>query len=332
MAAARARINQFLYNRILGHFPREITLAFAYGSGAFKQLGNVSKDNMLDFIFIVDDPKEWHQKNIAQNRSHYSALASLGADRITSIQDGLGANVYFNTLVECEHRLIKYGVVKTDTLRNELINWNNLYLSGRLHKPVHVIKRAQNRALYHAMRRNQQSAVYTSLLLLPERFTEEELFTTITGLSYSGDFRMVVGENKNKVSNIVKPNLREFRKYYHDMMDTTENIHWHKQNGYIEQDCSPAALFSHMSALPRNLQLHVCRLAGSRNEDHLDVLRRVARDGACKDYIHKGVQRIVATSSLSQSIKGIFTAGLVKTVKYSKQKLMKQWQGGSETR
>ncbi|XP_054752297.2 phosphatidate cytidylyltransferase, mitochondrial-like [Lytechinus pictus] len=329
--ASAVRVNQ-LYNRILGRFPREISLAFAYGSGAFKQLGNDNKDNMLDFIFVVDNPEEWHRKNIQENRKHYSSLAALGHDRIAAIQDRLGAGVYFNTLVECESRLIKYGVVKTDTLVQELINWNNLYLSGRLHKPVHVIKRMQNSALYNAMRRNQQSAVYTSLLLLPEQFSEEELFITIAGLSYSGDFRMVVGENKNKVANIVKPNLQTFRKYYHDMMDNTENTHWNKQSSSIEQDCSPAALFSHMSALPKNLQRQICRLEGSKTEDHLDVLRRLARDRQCKEYIHKGVQRIVATSSLSQSIKGIFTAGFSKTLTYSKQKLMKQWQGGRKKR
>ena len=55
-----------------------------------------------------------------------------------------------------------------------------------------------------------------------------------------------------------------------------------------QQDCSPAALFSHMCALPKNLQHQICRLVGSRTEDPIDVLRRLARDKACKEYIHKG--------------------------------------------
>ena len=45
---------------------------------------------------------------------------------------------------------------------------------------------------------------------------------------------MIVGENKNKVSNLVKPNLAEFKQLYHDMLDTTENIHWHKESGRVE--------------------------------------------------------------------------------------------------
>ena len=31
---------------------------------------------------------------------------------------------------------IKYGVVTMDSLCKDLIEWNTLYLSGRMHKPV----------------------------------------------------------------------------------------------------------------------------------------------------------------------------------------------------
>lgn len=61
---------------------------------------------------------------------------------------------------------------------------------------------------------NLASALRTALLLLPESFTEVQLFEEIAGLSYRGDFRMKVGENPLKVRNIVSAQLDSFRSLY----------------------------------------------------------------------------------------------------------------------
>lgn len=61
---------------------------------------------------------------------------------------------------------------------------------------------------------NLASALRAALLLLPEEFTEIELFEEIAGLSYRGDFRMRVGENPHKVRNIVAAQLPAFRSLY----------------------------------------------------------------------------------------------------------------------
>ena len=49
---------------------------------------------------------------------------------------------------------------------------------------IHVIRNDARVRL--AQETNRKSALQTALLLLPERFTDEELFLTITGLSYTG--------------------------------------------------------------------------------------------------------------------------------------------------
>ena len=89
---------------------------------------------------------------------------------------------------------IKYGVISTAALLEDLNEWTTLYVSGRLHKPVRLLMEPSGEysaALSQALRMNLHHALRVSALLLPERFDEMQLFSTIAGLSYTGDVRMV---------------------------------------------------------------------------------------------------------------------------------------------
>lgn len=127
---------------------------------------------------------------------------------------------------------MKYGCISIDALCRDLLDWETLYISGRTQKPVrpcHLVYQSfcflilfdtQVRILVDdarvrlANQVNLASALRTSLLLLPSEFTELELYETIAGLSYRGDFRMKVGENPQKVRNIVRAQLNNFRSLY----------------------------------------------------------------------------------------------------------------------
>lgn len=93
---------------------------------------------------------------------------------------------------------MKYGVISRKKFLEDLLDWKYLYVAGRLHKPVLMLKSYPH--IDHAILRNRENAVRTALLLLPSKFTEVDLYLTIAGLSYLGDPRMGVGENPKKVS------------------------------------------------------------------------------------------------------------------------------------
>ncbi len=319
-----------LFQRILTNFPRKhMRLVFAYGSGVFQQQGHkdMSK-NMIDFIFVVDNSIAWHTENLARNGSHYSFLKYIsGPKAISLIQEKLGAHVYFNTLVPCEDRIVKYGVISTNDFRDDLLDWDTLYISGRLHKPVNIVYENNIAELTPDLHTNLASAVHTSLLMLPESFSEEQLFCTITGLSYSGDFRMKVGEDKNKIANIVRPNMERFRALYGTILDIDEHLHWNKSLGRFEQSLGNVSQYHHLNLLPKLVQNG---LVNHRNRDGNfrdveDVLFGLAHDSECSDLVSQAVSNIVKRSSITQSLKGIFTAGLSKSVKYSWSKLKKMW-------
>lgn len=320
------------YRRILSLFPQDISLAFAYGSAVFRQTGTSQGQmgkNMLDFIFAVDDPVTWHTMNLIDNRKHYSLLKYLGPKQISIVQNDYGAGVYFNTLVPTDERVIKYGVVSTDTLIDDLLHWRTLYVAGRLHKPVNILLQNDSGKLQTALERNLKSAVTASFLMLPESFSEEDLFLQIAGLSYSGDFRMVIGEDRSKISNIVKENTHHFRKLYNNILQECPQVVYKPQQGRLEVDKSPEGQFTQLMALPRTLQQQITRLVDppGKNRDVEEILLQVAQDPDCGSVVQQGISSIVKTSSITQSAKGIATAGLVKTVVYSVKKLRKMWRG-----
>ena len=237
--------------QILWKFRAPIRYAFAYGSGVFPQSsGKTSGDSqlhpsppeaivkmqdgnqkMIDFIFGVSYSQHWHSLNLQEHRNHYSAVGSLGSYAVSKIQDSFGAGVYFNPYVTVNGTLIKYGVVNLDTLCKDLSEWNTLYLAGRLQKPVKILR--DNPAVRLANQVNLIAAVRTALLLLPEEFTERELYSTIAGISYMGDPRMTIGgDDPRKVENIVKHQLSNFRRLYAPLIDNLPNI------SFVDSACS----------------------------------------------------------------------------------------------
>jgi mitochondrial translocator assembly and maintenance protein 41 len=144
---------------------------------------------------------------------------------------------------------IKYGVTSVDSLCSDLLNWNSLYLAGRMHKPLRIIKDDARVRLTQQV--NLTSAVRAALLTLPAEFSETQLFETIAGISYSGDPRMVLpGENRGKVGNIVRKQGPQFRELYYRLVTGLPGVDWPVDSSTIRQDTSPLARVAHLKKLP----------------------------------------------------------------------------------
>lgn len=318
-----------ILHKIVSHFSDGVALAFAYGSGVFKQQGNVSAGNMIDFVFVVEDSRDWHKNNLKSNPGHYSSLGRFGCNAVVTVQDRFGAGVYYNTLVPCEGRVIKYGTIDRSNFLRDMNDWEWLYISGRLHKPVQVLAKKKDSEISSALKTNLSSAVSAALLCLPESFTEEDFYMNIAGLSYAGDFRMIIGEDRSKVQNLVRSNLEAFRELYTPLLTSSTDLHYTAKNSLFNQNTEADRTYALLKSLPRKLQRGIFRsVKVSYVSNPESVPYDIAKDRAkCSILVRQGVASIVRSSSISQSAKGVLSAGFLKTCVYSGEKLRKMLRG-----
>lgn len=266
---------------------RGVAFAFAYGSSVFAQpdYSSSAQRPMLDLVVAVDDPASWHSRNCARNSAHYSGLMRVSGARDTV--QGWGAGVFFNPMVEGpEGRLVKYGVVGVDALQRDLLEWDALYLAGRLHKPVRVLKRpAEGSPLREALRVNLVAAMAAALLLVGGD-DERDLYETVCGLSYAGDVRMGLGDHPSKVGSIARGARPELERLY-----------------------APAAR----------------ELAGLPREELALRLPPALRHRAQRGELRAAMAAVVRRSSRAQTLKGVVTAGLARSAVYAARKVSKAW-------
>jgi mitochondrial translocator assembly and maintenance protein 41 len=328
---------------------KHIKMAFAYGSAVFKQLSNNSSNvdpAMIDLVLVVEDSLAFHRSNLSANSSHYSFLKWLGAEAITHIQNEWGAQCYYNTLIPVSlgsnSMLIKYGIIDETAFKSDLLHWTHMYMAGRCQKPVLKIKpnTKECNTIHEAFSTNLKSALLAALLVMPQRFTLAELFICIVSLSYSGDFRMLVGEDKNKCRNIVMPQMEKFRKLYGNLISEETSKGRLIVNGSedFERCLSANTLEHNINLLPRCLleriimsKFGVC--LNERQQHNQIVLQEYVAKlvnasnavDECGRLVSNSVASIVKRSSATQSFKGLLTAGATKSVLYSLRKLRKMF-------
>lgn len=238
-----------------------------------------NKKNMIDLIVVVQDSLLFHEANRRKNPHHYpSILVSSAASAAWWQRHDLpnfcapyltNPKVYFTVVSETSNNNtssssrsssiasggLKYGVVQTDDLMNDLWNWNYLYLAGRMHKPtVEIINNVPDQdsvkdSLSQAMQFNLRAALSTALLLLsspsppstissplfdsssssfrtaPALCSSADIYTQIAALSYTGDFRMqYAAEDPHKIQKLVHSpgQLERFDTLYQEAIRTLQ--------------------------------------------------------------------------------------------------------------
>jgi translocator assembly and maintenance protein 41 len=361
--------------QILWQFRAPIRYAFAYGSGVFPQNGSApgsdqchpsapaaiqnmqqGKGKMIDFIFGVSYSQHWHDLNLAQHRDHYSGLGSFGSYTVSQVQDRFGAGVYFNPYITVNGTLIKYGVVNIDTLCNDLSRWDTLYLAGRLQKPVKILRDHPKVRLANQM--NLLSAVRVALLLLPEEFTEFQLYNTIASMSYMGDLRMALPvEDPRKVNNIVSSQMANFRRLYAPLIENLPNVVFNDKrcsdidwiddpeaNVRLSQDMDPVKRGNMVRRLPESFRERLYfqyqarfgiprgefnKMMKESNDNDPEIVRRrqggqfeqrIASDESLTKEIQAAITKTIRWPSSVETVKGLFTAGLSRTWRYIRAK------------
>lgn len=317
----------------------------------------------LDVIHIVENPIEFHRVNAKRYPKHYSSLIRLGESAMQKIQDcgaGVYFNPYVSMKDKNgEDVVLKYGVVSNQNALMDIREWKSLYIAGRLQKPVKHLYGVDDE-LKIANEYNLESAFNLSLLMILNRYdsaliTVSQLFEEIALISYMGDPRMLIGgENPNKVKNIVSKQLPYFEQLYSKAMEMALSKNYLKKVGtlyHVTLTTNSAAQI--VTNLPETFKRRFLKsykrkyasilakdkvmmdyLEGNSMGDSCDsfllskhahnlYIHEVLRDPTSKRVLLSTVLSIIAFPAFAQSVKGILTAGLVKSVKYAWEKKLK---------
>jgi len=282
-----------------------------YGSKVKTQANDKGTLKQIDLIFGVNNSLEWHRQNYEMNPNDYKS--KLGYSLLPKYKD-LGTEINYISYIPFENHMFKIGVVDTNDLILDLINWHNFFLAGRFQKPIEVIK--GNETLDRAISLNRMNALKISLLASgKEIISEKELYETLCSLSFIGDWRRILHiETKDKVKNIVEGSFEEFQTMYSQFNDGFYEI---KDDGSLIINYEN--LFKKLNTLPTNLKQKVieCLFNEIDNMDS-EILIKI------KETIIKHFANINLRVTAAQPVKGLILNGTGKSLTYINQKLSKK--------
>ncbi|KAL1411496.1 Mitochondrial translocator assembly and maintenance protein 41 [Vanrija albida] len=341
----------------------DLAVAYGSGVMAQANASTTGPPPLTDFIIATPNAVDFHAVNLRQHPSHYPLYARvLGPRFVGWLTESFGAGLWYVTMVKFGDLEVKYGVISTPTLTKDLENWTTLYVAGRLHKPVLTLALNPALRPALEVNTHSALALALLQLPPGKEFSELALWEQIAGISYSGDPRMSVpgAENPEKVKNIVRGEgvLDGFRSLYGPHLATAVGLRWAgDKNGLakewkgrgealLEQPATSEHFGSLLAQLPLTLRKNVAKhfrptIVGSMVSQDVRAARkevraaelplyqdpafwvRVAEEPKFREVVSNEVRHIIRRPATTQSIKGLVTAGLVKSVVYSMAKFRK---------
>jgi translocator assembly and maintenance protein 41 len=310
----------------------DVVYAFGYGSGVLSQTAEKKNGNsMVDVIVVVRDAHKFHEANLRRNPQHYSWL-SRSPTVCTFVQrHQLPRNrwlsnpgVYFHVM----DGSMKYGVVQADDLSRDLTNWSCLYLAGRLHKPVVMVLSNDDELEAQQQERNLPAALSAAMLLQwhehgvdNNTYNTVDVYQRIASLSYTGDPRMSLrAEDPAKISNLVHSpgQLDRFQSLYRPAAVQLQ------RQGILSVDSNHHHQWTWDANNPlAHAQLWQSLPVAIRSQCRYDSKSGATAAAAAASLLPRVLAATVAPAARYQSIKGLWTAGLVRSAVYAFRKLSK---------
>eukprot|EP00931_Biecheleriopsis_adriatica_P054180 TRINITY_DN31848_c0_g1_i1.p1 TRINITY_DN31848_c0_g1~~TRINITY_DN31848_c0_g1_i1.p1 ORF type:complete len:325 (+),score=73.40 TRINITY_DN31848_c0_g1_i1:39-1013(+) len=310
----------------LGRFP-PVECSIGYGSGVIRQQGyEQSKRPMVDLVFVVRENalKDWHTENLKAHPAHYSGLArALGPKTVCHLQRW-GPGLYYMPHVQLpttEGGVLdaKYGVITTEALQEDLLNWSSLYIAGRMQKPIVLEWYSKDReaqdTLCQAVVKNRRAALSAALLCSGGcSLGLSSLLSSIVQLSYEGDVRVGVAEDPRKVRNIVEAQHDALWSIYKPLAATLNaDISGAELSSVsVRFDNSSAGRRRLFGELPPAIQQSVTASAQGQ-EPWMD-----------SQALRGTLRTVVRRSSLQQAAKGLLSSGISRSLRYAVQKVAKR--------
>ena len=283
----------------------------AYGSSIAYQEGySANEKKQVDLIVVVDDIKTFYNDNMKKNSYMYNLTPKIYCTIAKEKSLRKHASICYTTHINYGCDNYKMGVIEKKDVLDDLLNWKTFYIAGRFQKEMFTAIKDDD--IEKANILNKRNALVVSLLLLDkDKNTLSDLYETLCSLSYKGDTRkMVKAEDPNKVKKLAKGSKDFFDKEYKDkttLFKVTDD-----EKLLIDYD----KVYSYIKALPTNL-------ANSLNNVIEQKLPKDLERQKIKDEINKYLVKIIKSSSLGQTTKGILTTGPVNSISYVFEKIKK---------